>query len=107
MIDEPVGQRMLSRHLGEMSAMSRSKWPPIEETPGYRIVEDRAYQGLDNDPACAHRPFCGHIPELWPEPRFWCRSITVERISDGDRGWAVGPQADAYRDAVRKVEARP
>ncbi len=98
------GPEIVAAHLGQMAAMSRRKWPPIVEREGYRILEDRAYQGFDNDPDCDHHQYCGHIPELYPERRFWCRYIEVERVSDGARGWSVGPQADAYEQAVRNVE---
>lgn len=88
-----IGAAMVETHLGQMSAMSRRKWPPIVDVEGYRIVSDRPYQGFD-----------GGFHPWWPEPRFWCRSIEVERISDGRRGWGIGPQAEAYDMAVRSID---
>lgn len=88
-----VGEEIVGRHLADMNGASRRKWAPIVEVEGFRIVEDRAYQGFD-----------AGVHPWWTEPRFWCRSITVERLSDGRRGWSVGPQADAYAQAVRNVE---
>jgi hypothetical protein len=87
------GQQLVGQHLGQMNAMSDRTWPAIRERAGFRIVEDRAYQGFDG----------GQHP-WWTVPRFWCRSITVERIADGAHGWGIGPQADAYDMAVRKIE---
>lgn len=95
-----LGQVIVAKHLGEMNGLSKKKWPPIIEIEGYKIVSDRAYQGFDNDPTCQHHRWCGHVPEMWSEPRFWCRSIEVRRISDGVIGWGIGPQADAYKMAV-------
>ena len=92
MFNKEIGQSILNNHLGAMNGMSKRKWPPIKEVEGFRIVEDRAYQGFD----------AGMHP-WWTEPRFWCRSITVERISDGARGWGIGPQADAYKMAISKI----
>lgn len=94
-----IGQELLSMHLDEMNRESRQEWPLIVEMEGFRIIEDRPYQGFDND---------GHSPShpWWTEPRFWCRSITVERISDGKRGWGIGPQADAYADAIVALKGK-
>jgi hypothetical protein len=105
MNDVTFGRQLVATHLGQMNAESRKRWPKIRERKGFEIIEDRAYQGFDNDPACQHHRFCGHIPEMYTEPRFWCRSIRVRRISDGAVGWGIGPQADAYAQAVRKIEA--
>lgn len=98
------GQMLVRKHLEEMTGLSRKQWPPIIERDGFEIVSDRAYQGFDNDPACQHRRFCGHFPEWYPEPRFWCRIIHVQRISDGRMGWGVGPQNEAYETAVQRIE---
>ena len=97
---DDVGPAMVKRHLGQMNQMSSKKWPAIVERDGYRIVSDYPYQGFDGDGDGPRHPW-------WPEPRFWCRSITVERICDGKRATRVGPQRDAYDDAVRFIEEDP
>lgn len=86
-----VGRLIVNAHLSDMNSESRRKWAPIVEVEGFRIVEDRAYQGFD-----------AGVHPWWTEPRFWCRSITVERLADGARGWGIGPQAAAYTMAVKR-----
>jgi hypothetical protein len=95
MMGERLGQAMVDTHLGAMNAMSSETWPPIRMVDGIRIVRDIAYQGFD----------AGMHP-WWTEPRFWCRSITVERVSDGARATGIGPQAEAYEHAVRALPER-
>ena len=104
MNDASFGQRLVASHLSQMTAESRKEWPRIVERDGFEIIEDRAYQGFDNDPSCLHHRWCGHIPEMYPEPRFWCRSIRVRRLSDGATGWSFGPQAEAYKYAIAAIE---
>jgi hypothetical protein len=89
-----IGHEMVVAHLSEMAAMSQREWPPIAEVEGYEIVTDSAYQGFDNAPDLGY-----------PEPRFWCRSIIVRRLSDGAHGWGIGPQAGAYDMALRHANA--
>lgn len=94
-----LGRRMVGNHLAEMTAMSGKKWPAIVERDGFRIVEDRPYQGFDGNGPGPKHPW-------WPEPRFWCRSIIVERIADGQRAVGIGPQADAYEMAIEGLAQR-
>ena len=88
------GKRLVADHMAQMNAMSEQEQEPIVEWKGYRITVDRPYQGFDN------RPEWGY-----PAERFWCRHIEVERTSDGVRGYGVGFQADAYKDAIRRILA--
>ena len=87
-----VGQQMIAAHVGQMNAMSEAPAEAIDEIPGFDIVYDGPYQGFDN------------APELgYSAPRFWCRSITVRRSSDGAMATGRGPQADAYESAVWQI----
>lgn len=90
-----VGPSLVAEHLGAMDARSREPQEPITEVEGFRIVKDVAYQGFD-----------GGLHPWWTAPRFWCRSITVQREADGATGWGVGPQAEAYRWAVSAAQRR-
>lgn len=89
------GQELVQRHLLEMAYQSYKRQKPIKIIDGYLIVSDKPYQGFDNEPELGY-----------PAERFWCRSITVERISDGRRGWSIGPQNEAYAGAVKNAEKK-
>ena len=97
--DIEVGRALVAAHLGEMAAMSEREWPPIVERDGFVIESDHPYQGFDNNGG----PLAN--PSMWPAPRFWCRSVTLRRLSDGRRATGRGPQAEAYDQAIRLIES--